>query len=227
MRVLYLIIADIKFQWKYGFYFIYFILSLLYLFLLLSIPPQWIEMIRVLLIFTDPAALGLFMMGAIVLLEKSQRVHNALAISPITVSEYVLSKIISIAFISTLVAMFLGIGSEASHLFNIFLSTILTSTIFTLLALLIAIRITSLNQFILYVIPIEFICLTPAFLYFFKIGPSFLQFFPISSCLGIMGNLDINVYIAYMIIALSIGILFKLACLSTQQMWNRIGGGKR
>lgn len=73
------------------------------------------------MIYSDPAAMGLFFMGAIVLLEKSQRVLNSLAVSPVKVSEYILSKVISLGVISSIVAMFIAI---TLNLDNIIISTI-------------------------------------------------------------------------------------------------------
>ena len=90
MRLLHLIFWDICFQIKYGIYMIYAILTVLYLVLLGALPPAWRTGTAVILIFSDPAAMGLFFMGAVILLEKSQRVVNALAVSPVTVREYII-----------------------------------------------------------------------------------------------------------------------------------------
>ena len=74
MRLGRLIRGDIHFQWKYGFYFIYFILTLLYVCAIAALPEHWKKDIAAIMIYSDPAAMGLFFMGAIVLLEKSQKV---------------------------------------------------------------------------------------------------------------------------------------------------------
>jgi fluoroquinolone transport system permease protein len=52
------------------------------------------------MIFSDPAAMGLYFMGAIVLFEKSERVLSAIAVSPVKPREYVLSKLCSIGIVS-------------------------------------------------------------------------------------------------------------------------------
>lgn len=75
-----------------------------------------------------PSSNGIVFMGAIVLLEKSQRVLNSLAVSPVKVSEYILSKVISLGVISSIVAMFIAI---TLNLDNIIISTI--GTFFLLL----------------------------------------------------------------------------------------------
>ena len=92
MRIIHLIKGDIVFQIKYGFYFLYVVFTVLYAFVLVILPETWQETVASLMIYSDPAAMGLFFMGAIVLFEKSQRVLNSLAVSPIHISEYILSK---------------------------------------------------------------------------------------------------------------------------------------
>ena len=76
MRLKNLILGDIKFQFKYGFYFLYLFLSIIYICIINVFPTFMREKIAIIMIYSDPAAMGLFFMGAIVLLEKSQRVLN-------------------------------------------------------------------------------------------------------------------------------------------------------
>ena len=71
MRLGRLICGDIHFQWKYGFYFIYFILTVLYVCGIAALTGHWKTDIASIMIYSDPAAMGLFFMGAIVLLENS------------------------------------------------------------------------------------------------------------------------------------------------------------
>lgn len=63
MRLGRLIRGDIHFQWKYGFYFIYFILTLLYVCAIAALPEHWKKDIAAIMIYSDPAAMGLFFMG--------------------------------------------------------------------------------------------------------------------------------------------------------------------
>ena len=117
MRLKNLIIGDIKFQIKYGFYFIYMILTILYVCLISVLPVCWREKGSIIMIFTDPAAMGMFFMGAIILLEKSQRVLDSLVVSPVKAWEYIASKIISLGMISTLVAIIIALTAGISNLF--------------------------------------------------------------------------------------------------------------
>ena len=92
MKLKNLFLGDIKFQVKYGFYFIYLIFTLLYIVSLTILPADWIKETSWILIFTDPSIMGLVFMGAIVQLEISEKTFNSLAVAPIKSSEYLLSK---------------------------------------------------------------------------------------------------------------------------------------
>ena len=165
MRLGHLISWDIKLQAKYGFYLLYGILTVLYIVILFMLPEIIREKVASLLIFSDPAAMGLFFMGAIILLEKSQSIPCAFVVSPIDETEYIISKVASLCVIALIVATILEISVETSNLPYMLLGTMLSSIIFTLLGIIIATKITSLNQFILWTVPIEIIGFAPAVLH--------------------------------------------------------------
>jgi fluoroquinolone transport system permease protein len=52
------------------------------------------------IIFTDPAALGFFFLGALMLLEKAESVRTALAVTPLSAAEYLLAKTITLTAVS-------------------------------------------------------------------------------------------------------------------------------
>jgi fluoroquinolone transport system permease protein len=156
-----------RFQFKYGFYFIYAVFCVMYAFLLFILPEAWRENAASIMIYSDPAAMGLFFMGAIVLLEKSERVLNAIAVSPVKVSEYVAAKVISLMLISVLVALILALAARLQHILAVLLATALTSVIFTLLGIIAATRINSLNRYVLVTVPIEVVCFIPPLIYLF------------------------------------------------------------
>lgn len=91
-RLLALLRGDVRFQFKYGIHGLYLLFSLLYIAILSAFPQPWREKAAMVMIFTDPAAMGLFFMGAIVLFEKSERVLDSIAVSPVKAREYVLDR---------------------------------------------------------------------------------------------------------------------------------------
>lgn len=161
---------DLRFQARYGFYLLYGFLTTFYTMILFAIPTTWKEKTAAILIFSDPAAMGLFFMGAIVLLEKSQKVTSYFAITPLKAWEYVWSKVFSLCAISLVVAAVLAFISGCRHLLTLLVGTFLASVIFTLCGIIVATKISSLNQFILATVPIEILGFVPAVLHLFEVG---------------------------------------------------------
>ncbi len=178
MRMRALLSGDLKFQFRYGFYFLYLIFVGFYLALLHAIPEGWREKTAVLMIFTDPAAMGLYFMGAIILLEKSERVLDSIAVSPATPAEYTASKLVSIALISTLAGLFIGVGGGASNPFLLIFGVFLGSCLFSAAGMMIAANIASLNQFIVFTIPAEVLINLPAIAWLFGWRPGILLLHP-------------------------------------------------
>ena len=225
MRFKNLLVWDIRFQARYGFYLLYTFLTILYVLLLVSLPDSWKEKASALLIFSDPAAMGLFFMGAIVLLEKSQRVTSFFAITPLNAFEYVASKVLSLSAIAMVVAAVLGFVSNSSSILSVLSGTFLSSVIFTLSGLIIATKITSLNQFILTTVPVEIFGFVPAILHLFGVTPSMLGMYPANTCMDLIAGKDFSFAGLFFIFALT-GILFLFACRSVSKMWQEQGGVK-
>jgi len=107
-----------------------------------------------LLLFFDPAIIGIMFVGALVLFEKSENVLQALIITPMKTNDYLLSKITSLTILScisaaifiTLMNIFGGID------FNIlFLASgiILTSILLILFGFILVSRLKSINEYLL------------------------------------------------------------------------------
>ena len=161
LRLLSVVKGDIRFQWKYGFYYIYILLVILYLGILSLLSGDVKEIVGHIMVYSDPAAMGMFFMGAIVLLEKSQRVLNSIAVSPVSPMEYILGKMCSIGFISLLVAMILlssvGIENFAMAVWGI----VSASFVFTLCGIIVGTKINSLTGYIVGTVPFEIIGFLP------------------------------------------------------------------
>lgn len=225
MRLGSLFLWDIRFQAKYGFYFLYAVLTVIYAVVLFAIPESWKEKTAAILIFSDPASMGLFFMGAIVLLEKSQHTPCAFAVSPVRPMEYVISKVGSLSAVSLVVAAVLGLVARVNNLHIVLLGTAISSAIFTLLGIMIATTIISLNQFILWTVPIEIVCFVPAILHLFKITPDWLRYYPINVCIEMVSGQAPSV-IGISIVIVLIAILFTVSKHCVIKMWSSMGGGK-
>ena len=225
MRFGKLLVWDMKFQLRYGFYLLYGFLTALYVVLLLSFPASWKENAAAILIFSDPAAMGLFFMGAIVLLEKSQRVTSFMAITPTKAGEYVLSKVVSLGVIGMLVAGILAAAAGSENIPMLLLGTLISSVIFTLFGVIIATKISSLNQFILATVPVEIITFVPAILHLFGATPEVAGLYPTNACMDLVAGRNASP-LGLGLDVLVIAVLFYVARKSVLKMWISHGGVK-
>lgn len=223
MKLRHLFLWDMKFQARYGFYLLYGFLTVLYAAVLVSLPRSWRENTAAILIFSDPAAMGLFFMGAVILLEKSQRVTAFFAVSPLKAWEYVSSKVLSLSAIGLLVAAVLGAAARCSRLPMVLIGTALSSVLFTLLGLIIASKITSLNQFLLAIVPVEILAFLPAALHLFGVTPAVLRFYPANVCMDLIAGRACSA-IGLILTAALIGLLYVTACQCVLKMWTGAGG---
>lgn len=167
MRLLMLTAGDIRLQWKSGFYGVYAIFTAAYVLTLAAIARSARPTVATVMIFTDPAAMGLFFMGALILLEKSQRVDCAMAVTPVRVWEYCAAKLISLSLIGLLVALLLALSGGIAIGVLFVAGVLLASFLFSACGLIAAEKAKTLNQFVLLAVPFELlVCLPPALLLF-------------------------------------------------------------
>jgi fluoroquinolone transport system permease protein len=160
-------VTDMRFQWKQGFFIIYLIVSFFYLLILSQLPHFILDYALPVIVFSDPSVLGLFFIGGMVLLEKEQGVLQMLVVTPLTIKEYVLSKVLAL----TLVALMAGILITAVSAYNpvdyltLITGIILTSVYFTLLGFIISTKAKSLNAFFLHMMPWTALLMVPCVFY--------------------------------------------------------------
>ncbi|SEW28439.1 hypothetical protein [[Clostridium] fimetarium] len=225
MRLKNMTLGDINFQRKYGFYYIYFILIVFYGFIIYILPSDWRKPATAIMIYSDPAAMGMFFMGAIVLLEKSENVLNSIAISPVKTEEYILSKIISLGIISVITALILGAIAGLTNYFEIAISVFLCSSFFTLLGLLVASKVSSLNQFTIATVPFEIICFLPPIIAMFWFDSCLFTIHPGTACINLIIQTG-NIYLNIGVILIWFLLLWKIVVKSVKKMINSVGGIK-
>lgn len=165
MRLLHAVWADIRFQFKQGFYLVYVLITVMYLIILSFLSEDILSVGLPLVVFSDPSVLGLFFIGGIIMLEKTQGILSVLVVSPLRTIEYILSKVISLAFVSVLAA-FAITGFSNYGCVNwllVFLSTVLTSAIFTLCGIMITAGCNTVNQYMIKTVPYMLLLVLPCF----------------------------------------------------------------
>lgn len=221
MRLFSLIRNDVKFQFRYGFYVIYAILCIFYIGILFALPESIRKTVAIVLIYSDPAALGMFLMGAMLLLEKSEHILQTFAVSPVRVEEYVLAKVAAMAVTATVIAgvLALAAGMERWPLIALFAG--ITSVLFTLLGIALASKITTLNQFIIITTPFEIIMFVPPLFYLFGKQTGIMKLIPQNICMGLLMEEHWNGWIEGGILVFTIGLLFLWAVTATKRSWRR------
>jgi fluoroquinolone transport system permease protein len=111
-------------------------------------------MVHSVLLFFDPAVIGIVFVGALVLFEKSENVLNALVITPMKTDEYLLSKIISLTILSIISAsvfmtLMVIFNQTKFNVIYLLLGIILTSIMLILLGFIIVSRVQNVNGYLL------------------------------------------------------------------------------
>lgn len=173
------LLADIRFQFKQGFYYVYAAVTLLYIIVFLQIPKEALILTLPAAIFSDPSLLGFIFIGAIFLLEKDQGIFQYLSITPLRLKEYIIAKVISLCLLSIIVSFVLAIiiGTRFDPLI-LFLGCLLSSAFFTLIGMYAVCGCKSINQFFSVLIAYMIILLIPAIAMFNIPYTGFLKALP-------------------------------------------------
>lgn len=95
-RVVTLIAHDARLQWRYGIYAAYAVVLLLYAAVIMTAGDHLPAWVAATIIFSDPAALGFFFLGALMMLERAEGVRSALAVTPIAAADYLVAKSVTL-----------------------------------------------------------------------------------------------------------------------------------
>jgi len=198
----------------------------MYISLMFFLPLEWREKAAAVLIFSDPSAMGLFFMGAIVLLEKSESVLNTIAVSPVRAGEYIISKVVSLGIISVIAGASISLAADTDNMLIVIMGVFAGSALFTLIGLIVAANINSLNQFVTSVVPVEIIIFVAPILYLFGYDNKLMLLHPGCMIMSmISGSSD---YILLFMPALIAWFLFlyEIARINVFKMFQRLGGIK-
>ena len=138
-------------QLRYNIVTVALILALLYIIVLRSLTNMDITQLLIVLVLSDPVMFGVMFVGVLVLYEKDNNTLNALLVSPMKPSHYLLSKAISLTLIATPVALAIavfGFGIQLNYLYFL-ISVVLTSVIFVFLGFAVVSNVKGFNQYVI------------------------------------------------------------------------------
>lgn len=233
MRLLRLFGCDLRYQFKYGFYFLYAAMTAVYIGILSLLPADWRQMGAALIILTDPATLGFMFIGGILLLEKGEGLHAYLSVLPTGVGEYIAAKVLSLAVISTLAGLviaLLGLPGTV-NLPLLCASLLLGSATCTLAGLAVGALAHSVNHYLVISMPIELLLMAPPLLVVFGITHPLLEFLPGTMMLRAL-SAAVGLPVPYLPLLAVIGLVPWLVLLFWPAWWlfrrslQSGGGGK-
>jgi len=165
VRVVNALKADVRFQFKQGFYLVYILLTLIYMVILGKLPQEWKSTVIPLVLFSDPSMVGFFFIGALVMLEKVQGVIQYVVVTPLRSMEYLLAKVVSLTILAIAATIMITLATYGYQLnwFLLILAVILTSSFFVFYGFIVAVRCTTLNQYFIRMIPYLLLIVLPCF----------------------------------------------------------------
>jgi len=151
MRLVSILGYDLLFQYRHGFYHAYFLVTLFYIIILRLLPDSGGEFFAPILIFSDPAVLGCFFIGGMVLLEREQKIYDSFFVTPYKFREFILIRVFSLTVLATIagIVIILGAFGWRVDFFFYVLGLIFSSVFFTLLGFILAVRARNLNSYLL------------------------------------------------------------------------------
>lgn len=170
---------DARLQYRYGIYAAYaFVVGFYVLALTVgrNVLPDWAIGF---IVYTDPAAVGFFFLGALMMLEKAEGVRVALAASPVTAAQYLAGKMITLNGLALLACVVLMlVHSSTPHPLLLIVAVILTSICFTGIGVPIALRFRTVNGYLVGSGALLAPIIAPAFLALLDPMPVWLGLWP-------------------------------------------------
>jgi fluoroquinolone transport system permease protein len=224
---------DVRFQARHGFYIVYVFVSLFYILILRWMPVDVRDDVAPVIVLMDPAAVGFFIVGAGVLLERSQGVLDPLFVTPIGLQDYIWSKAITLAFLGFVSGEAVLIGSLGISgmiwLGSIGLYAI--AVIMSLFGMALAVRAKTVNMFLMKASFVMIVLLLPLLTYFHLVSSSFVFVLPTSAALRLLssGSAPLSLYEGIAIganLSLWLVIAYQLAYRACKQYLMQVGEGE-
>jgi fluoroquinolone transport system permease protein len=144
-----------------------------------------------LVMFSDPSILGMFFIGGVILLEKNDNTIESLFVTPLTPSEYILSKAVSLSFISISASVIVAIAAWGINFSPVILIAGIfpTAVLFTLIGIAVASYKETINSYMIEVMPYYVaVFFVPIFEYFDVFSSPLLWIFPTKGSLYLIAG---------------------------------------
>jgi len=167
-------------------------------------PLGNLSMVLILLIINDPIVTGFVFAGVLWIFDKQQHTLQAIAVLPLPLKDYFLSKAIILGVLGSLTALLMAFVTSGANFLvgHLFVSVFLGTFMFSCFGFTIAAIAGNFNRFLLYMIPCVIICGIPI-LFTLGIDRQIWRFVLPSTGMielleySIIGRLDASVLLAY------------------------------
>ncbi len=178
---------DLKFQIRHGIWWVYGLVTVLYIVILGQIPESARFEFTTFFILSDTSVLGVTLIGALVLLEKQQHVFANLRVTPMPKELYFFSKVISLTFLAIIVslAIYLIPNHPKTAWPLILIGVAGSSFCFAFIGMGIAFRVDTLNGYLFNVIAGTLGLILPVIPFVLLGQPRWLLIFPTNATLDI------------------------------------------
>lgn len=139
---------EMKLQWKNGFYLVYLMVNIIYIFMLGYVPQEYKAFTTVLLVLSDPTFLGMIFVGGILLLEKNQGIPKGIGVSPLGSGGYILGKVGSLLVIAMITGISILLAGGIRPNGFILLGIMLGGSLFTMVGIMLGSFARGINEFI-------------------------------------------------------------------------------
>ncbi|MBB4826774.1 fluoroquinolone transport system permease protein [Sporosarcina luteola] len=155
MKLLNLLVNDMKFHLRHGFYIAYIVLTAMLLGILSLFPEIIKEQAAIILTITEIGSFGSTFIAATIILEKEQKLYDTLFITPLSIHSFIQAKVMALSIPALLSGMILFANSFGVRAITpeFIIGVMLTSILFSLLGFALATRCDSINGFILLAAP--------------------------------------------------------------------------
>lgn len=140
---------DARLQLRNGIYYAYAVVIAFYFAVLIWAAPFLPGWFVGVVIYSDPSVLGFFFLGGLMMLEKAEGARSALAMTPVSAADYLVSKTITLTIVAVIAVAVIGVLVNAgTGLPLLLLGGALTSIAFVGIAAPIALGFKSVTSYI-------------------------------------------------------------------------------
>ncbi|HRW25235.1 MAG TPA: hypothetical protein P5298_12560 [Spirochaetia bacterium] len=156
--------ADLRLLWRHGFAIAYLVVAALYAAVLSALPRAWADAVLPILAWSDPAFFCFFFAGASVCLDLAQGTFRSLFASPLRPSDYLIVKALDLGILSFAMAAIVSASSRGADfsLWPLAASAAFGGAPAAMLGAALALRLKSVNRFMMGSIPAFLVLALPA-----------------------------------------------------------------